>query len=59
VLARASGIVFGRTNLPVVNRGDALFHIAKVKDLDAAEDAVDAVESDVESDPLFDEDVIV
>jgi predicted deacylase len=59
VLARTSGIVFGRTNLPVVNRGDALFHIAKVKDLDAAEDAVDAVESDVESDPLFDEDVIV
>lgn len=59
VIARASGIVFGRTNLPVVNRGDALFHIAKVKNLAAAEEAVDAVEHDVESDPLFDEDMIV
>ncbi len=59
VIARASGIVIGRSNLPVVNRGDALFHIAKVRSLLAAEEAVDFVENDVESDPLFDDDVIV
>lgn len=59
VIAKASGIVIGRSNLPVVNRGDALFHIAKVRSLLAAEEAVDFVENDVESDPLFDDDVIV
>lgn len=58
VLARSSGIVFGRTNLPVVNRGDALFHIARVKSVLAAEEAVESVEQEVESDPLFDDDVI-
>ena len=30
VEARTAGLVIGRTNLPVVNRGDALFHIAEV-----------------------------
>jgi predicted deacylase len=25
------GIIIGRTNLPIVNRGDALFHVAKIK----------------------------
>ncbi|CAN5277466.1 succinylglutamate desuccinylase/aspartoacylase family protein [soil metagenome] len=32
VIANETGIVIGRTNLPIVNRGDALFHIARVKD---------------------------
>lgn len=59
VIARASGMVFGRTNLPVVNRGDALFHIAVVKSLLAAEEAVEFVGNDVGSDPLFDDDMIV
>ena len=59
VIAKASGIVIGRSNLPVVNRGDALFHVAKVKSLLEAEEAVELVESDVESDPLFDDEVIV
>ena len=27
------GIIVGRTNLPIVNRGDAVFHIAKAKPL--------------------------
>jgi predicted deacylase len=31
VVAEDNGIVIGRTNLPIVNRGDALFHIAKLK----------------------------
>jgi hypothetical protein len=38
----------GRTFLPIVNRGDALFHIARVKPLAAAEPT-----------PLLDEDEIV
>jgi uncharacterized protein len=31
VITDAEGIVVGKTNLPVVNRGDALFHVAKLK----------------------------
>ncbi len=33
VIAEHDGIIIGRTNLPIVNRGDALFHIAKAKPL--------------------------
>jgi len=32
-LADKSGIIIGRTNPPVVNEGDALFHIAKSEHL--------------------------
>jgi uncharacterized protein len=31
VVADGDGIIIGRTNLPIVNRGDALFHIAREK----------------------------
>jgi uncharacterized protein len=31
VVADEDGIIIGRTNLPIVNRGDALFHIARIK----------------------------
>ena len=33
VVSEDDGIIVGRTNLPLVNRGDALFHIAKSKPL--------------------------
>lgn len=54
VLARNSGVIIGRSNLPIVNRGDALFHIAYVDSIDDAEEAFAAVELDAENDPLFD-----
>lgn len=59
VTARAAGVIIGRSNLPVVNRGDALFHVAKVRSLTKAEKAVDDVEMQAEADPLFDDDMIV
>ncbi len=31
VVAEDDGIIIGRTNLPIVNRGDALFHIARIR----------------------------
>ena len=31
VYAEDDGIIIGRTNLPIVNRGDALFHVARIK----------------------------
>jgi uncharacterized protein len=32
VVASTSGVIIGRTNLPLVNEGDALFHIARFED---------------------------
>lgn len=43
VRAEFSGIVIGRSNLPLVNEGDALFHIARFSVAEA--DAVAAVEA--------------
>ena len=54
VVARASGIVIGRTNLPVINRGDGLFHIALVANLADAEGTLLELEQGLENDPLFD-----
>jgi predicted deacylase len=59
VTAASGGLIIGRTNLPVVNQGDALFHIATVRARAAAGEAVDAVEQDVGNDPIFDEDEII
>lgn len=47
LVADAAGIIIGKTNLPVVNRGDAIFHIAKLK------------KEAIPQTPLFDEDEII
>lgn len=57
--APGAGLIIGRTNLPVVNEGDGLFHIAEVKREDDAEDTVDRLASQLGADPLFDEDEII
>lgn len=41
ITASFSGIVIGRTNLPLVNEGDALFHIARFEDIHEIEAKVD------------------
>lgn len=41
VLTPFSGIVIGRTNLPLVNEGDALYHIARFEDIKEVETKVD------------------
>lgn len=53
------GILIGRTNLPVVNQGDALFHVADVRRPSATESAVQALEETLQADPMFDEDEIL
>jgi len=42
VLAPTSGIVIGRTNLPLIHEGDALCHIARFKQLGSAVDTMEA-----------------
>ncbi len=59
VVARMDGIVIGRLNLPVVNRGDALFHIAKVFDPNAAGASIERVGLNIVDDPMFDDSGVI
>lgn len=59
IRAETSGLIIGRTNLPAVNQGDALFHIARVTQLSQAETRIGAIEEAVAADPMFDEDEII
>ncbi|MAO27264.1 MAG: succinylglutamate desuccinylase [Roseovarius sp.] len=56
VLSDEAGIVIGRTHMPVVYEGDALFHIARTP---RADTAVEGVSAHLDADPLFDEDEII
>lgn len=57
--AEYGGLIIGRTNLPIINEGDGLFHIAKIKKSDDAGATIDSLASQLEADPLFDEDEII
>jgi len=46
VTSNAGGIIIGRYNLPLVNEGEALFHIARFESVREAESAVEAFRSD-------------
>jgi uncharacterized protein len=59
VAATAPGLIVGRTNLPVINQGDALFHIAILPKHVKAGTVMETVEQDITGDPLFDEDQII
>ncbi|MDH5357341.1 MAG: succinylglutamate desuccinylase/aspartoacylase family protein [Gammaproteobacteria bacterium] len=48
VIATSSGVVIGRTNLPLVNEGEALFHIARFHRPDEVADSVEAFHSDLD-----------
>lgn len=59
VLAEDVGIIIGRSNMPVVNEGDALFHVALTPRVAHAEAAMEGVAAHMEAPPLFDEDEII
>ena len=59
VEASQAGIIIGRANLPVVNEGDALFHIARIPATIDGEAWAEAVTEQLDGDPLFDEDEII
>ncbi len=59
IIAPIDGLVIGHSNLPIVNRGDALFHIAKVSGLDAAAGRVDEITESILSDQMLDEDEVM
>ncbi len=58
LLAPEPGILIGRAILPVVNEGDAVFHLARLSPK-AEEDTVEDLANQLERDPLFDEDEII
>jgi uncharacterized protein len=52
VTSSFSGIVIGRTNLPLVNEGDALFHIARFEHLADIEAKVDEFQVELSPDEI-------
>jgi len=48
-----NGIIVGRTNLPLVHEGEALFHVARFSKLDAAAANVEDFTETFETDPGF------
>ncbi|WP_262693872.1 succinylglutamate desuccinylase/aspartoacylase family protein [Kordiimonas aquimaris] len=59
VIASDGGLIIGRANLPVVNEGDAIFHIAKHTQNTTAEDNIESLMGQLDAEPLFDEDEII
>jgi len=53
------GIIVGRAVLPVVNEGDAIFHLARVKSVEKVEGKVEDISAQLNDDPMFDEDEII
>jgi predicted deacylase len=58
VPAPSDGILIGRTIMPLVQEGDAIFHLAEL-DSEADVATVDELAAQLEGDPLFDEDEII
>lgn len=46
VIAQATGIVIGRAHLPIVNEGDALYHIARFEESTPVADAIESFTTD-------------
>lgn len=59
VEAHVDGVIIGRTNLPIVNQGDALMHIAQVQVFDTAAERLSQITESALLDPLFDEDEVI
>ncbi|CTQ49549.1 succinylglutamate desuccinylase/aspartoacylase family protein [Jannaschia donghaensis] len=59
ITAPFDGIIVGRAVMPVVNEGDAVFHLARVANVARAETTMDDVTAQMADDPLFDEDEII
>lgn len=59
ITAPFNGIVVGRAVMPIVNEGDAVFHLARVASMSQTEGMVEGMNEQLADDPLFDEDEII
>ncbi len=56
-MAGAAGIVIGRMNLPLVHKGDALFHIASFNDSVAVSESLEEFKEEIIEERLSDSDI--
>jgi hypothetical protein len=59
VAAPFDGLILGRAVMPVVNEGDAVFHLGRVGSVRRAETTLEDHSAQVADDPMFDEDEII
>lgn len=61
IKAQYAGLVIGKSNIPLVNEGDALFHIARFEDIHEAAASVEAFQSSAENtpNPIFDDQILI
>jgi len=59
IVAPFDGLIVGRAVMPIVNEGDAVFHLGRVRSVAKAEGAVEDLSSQLGDDPMFDEDEII
>lgn len=59
IVAPFDGIIVGRAVMPIVNEGDAVFHLARVQSVEKTGDAMDYHSAQLADDPMFDEDEII
>ena len=55
IYASSDGIIIGRANIPAVNQGDALFHIAAVENASMLGEHYEALERRLGAEPMLDE----
>lgn len=59
IIAPADGIVIGHSNLPIVNQGDALLHVAEVKIFDTVGERLENIEDAIYGEEILDEDEVI
>ncbi|WP_264210539.1 succinylglutamate desuccinylase/aspartoacylase family protein [Leisingera thetidis] len=59
ILAPFDGLIVGRAMMPVVNEGDAVFNLGSIRSFERAGDTVEDLSTQLEDDPMFDEDEII
>ncbi len=58
VRATSDGLIIGGATMPMVNQGDALFHVASLSKDAASAASIDAIEGEFESNRLFDHEML-
>ena len=53
LIAKSNGIVIGLSNMPLVNQGEALFHIAQFESARSVEEEIVSHDSNIEDDRLY------
>lgn len=61
IIASFSGLIIGKTNIPLINEGDALFHVARFEDINEAAAVVEGFQANSEQtpNPAFDDQILI